>query len=76
MILPGFGMISHIICMERGKKEAFGVLGIIYAIMAIGLLGLVVWAHHIFTVGVDVDTPGITFQLSHSLLIAIELGKI
>jgi cytochrome c oxidase subunit 1 len=42
LILPGFGIISHIISQERGKKEAFGTLGIIYAIIAIGLLGFVV----------------------------------
>jgi heme/copper-type cytochrome/quinol oxidase subunit 1 len=42
LILPGFDIISHIICHERGKKEAFGNLGIIFAIIAIGLLGFVV----------------------------------
>merc|ERR1712154_490169 len=47
LILPGFGLISHIVAQERGKKETFGVLGIIYAILAIGSLGFV----FLFTVG-------------------------
>jgi heme/copper-type cytochrome/quinol oxidase subunit 1 len=42
IILPGFGIISYIICHERGKKEAFRKLGIIFAIIATGLLGYVV----------------------------------
>jgi cytochrome c oxidase subunit 1 len=42
LILPAFGIISHITCQEAGKKEAFGVLGIIYAMVAIGVLGFVV----------------------------------
>jgi len=42
LILPGFGIISHIICHERKKKEAFGNLGMIFVIIAIGLLGFVV----------------------------------
>merc|ERR1712032_774250 len=47
LILPGFGLISHIVAQERGKKETLGVLGIIYAILAIGVLGFV----FLFTVG-------------------------
>merc|ERR1712004_465423 len=47
LILPGFGLISHIVAQERGKKETFGVLGMIYAILAIGVLGFVL----LFTVG-------------------------
>lgn len=72
LILPAFGIVSHVRIRVSGKSDVERYLGIVYSILSIGLIGCVVWAHHMFITGIDSDSRA--YFTAATIVIAIPTG--